>query len=63
MNKMNLRQMLKEKIKASGLTQKEISKHTNVTEAKISTYLNGKTELRTDTYERLFNTLNKREIR
>lgn len=55
--------MLKEKIKASGLTQKEISKHTNVTEAKISTYLNGKTELRTDTYERLFNTLNKREIR
>lgn len=55
MNQINLRQLLIARLKEIGITQKEVSKATGVTEAKISNYLTSKAQLRTDTYERLFN--------
>ena len=55
MNQIKLRALLVKRLKETGLTQKEVSRITGVTEAKISNYLNGKAEIRTDTFERLFN--------
>ena len=54
-DKINLRSILRDRISEKKITQKELSKMTGVTEAKISKYLNEKAELRTDTFERLFN--------
>lgn len=55
MNQIKLRALLVKRLKETGLTQKEVSRITGVTEAKISNYLNCKAEIRTDTFERLFN--------